>query len=1011
MARFTDGVIPPTASPEAITDKLASKQTAAYKKQYSELKINLAAQTKLYREAISKREELEKKYQDSLKKGKQDEINEARKTLTEQVDLVKKLNLEKENAERSFNEHVAQLNQQKFEILRTQEMNQLQYMSRLERKSHQENRAEELKNTKKQHETLTKFVKDATKRQNEIKKQLLDESLSAEARSQLEAEQEVLAERLKASEDTISKIELDVDMSNIEKDIQNIKIDLEAAYTPSEKVAAKQKELEDLRIKNAEKLWEIEQKHGKNSEEYKKAAKDAQKKESTAEKEVAKAEDDAKKAEGKGEDKKSKKASAAINQGLAAMGAATANIESTLMSIYGQQGKINARLQGAKSLSGEEILYQDMIQKVKDNVGMSGVVSQKAVVEKIGTLVDSGVAYNVELRAYLEAMKDNIASTFSAFDSNLLRLIRLQQKDSTAHRLGMEAALTELFNKYFSDTSYLSQAFDQVSSALLEASSLLSAETAVEFEYVVQKWLGSLSSLGLSDETVGNLASGINLLATGNVEELSGHNMQALLVQAANQAAIPYAKILTEGLDASETNKLLQGIIEYLKTIVDNPDLNNVTRAAYAKLYGLTVSDFTAISSITDSEIQKLYETTMSYQDTYQSLVNQFSSLRDRIHLSTLIDTAIENAFTGAAASIGDSALTYGLWKTLNVVKDITGGIDIPFINVWGFGLDLNTTVVDLIKMGIAGVSLIGSLVSGIGEAFSDPKLDSWTLDTVTTRGDAMNLLSPNGVSSGLSSSSESRSAGSGSGSDMESSSLAEGAESANDKSSIINADTHSEVTIEDLYNTLAINETITVISQINKIVSILESWGGGGGSSTGGGSSSTSTSSISSSSTITALNNIHSALVSDQTNSINKQLTKIIDIISDNKSVSPVVTPVGGGSTSTTTVDVSTYIQNLEAENKALQTVINSLTSNGSSSGLSTTVSSMSPDMQRQLEQLITSALKSTMAVGGNPEDDFVTLFVEKLVQKLQYSTFDVRMVNTYIDAVLQRFAYGGSI
>jgi hypothetical protein len=45
----------------------------------------------------------------------------------------------------------------------------------------------------------------------------------------------------------------------------------------------------------------------------------------------------------------------------------------------------------------------------------------------------------------------------------------------------------------------------------------------------------------------------------------------------------------------------------------------------------------------------------------------------------------------------------------------MTGGIALPFLNVYGFGVDLNTTVADL--MSVAALS--GGLLSGIGGMLS----------------------------------------------------------------------------------------------------------------------------------------------------------------------------------------------------------------------------------------------------------------------------------------------------
>jgi hypothetical protein len=102
-------------------------------------------------------------------------------------------------------------------------------------------------------------------------------------------------------------------------------------------------------------------------------------------------------------------------------------------------------------------------------------------------MVSKGIAYNVEQRAFIETVKDKIATTFSAFDSTLLRLIRIQEKDSTAARLGMESALTSFLNNMYETTEYLSDVASSVRQQLEQAEALMNSEKAVAFEYQVQK--------------------------------------------------------------------------------------------------------------------------------------------------------------------------------------------------------------------------------------------------------------------------------------------------------------------------------------------------------------------------------------------------------------------------------------------------------------------------------------------------------------------------------------------
>lgn len=67
--------------------------------------------------------------------------------------------------------------------------------------------------------------------------------------------------------------------------------------------------------------------------------------------------------------------------------------------------------------------------------------------DNVQSLAQQGIVYNIEQRAFLETISDKIAATFDTTNATLLRLVKLQQSDSTASRLGMEAYLTRYFNE------------------------------------------------------------------------------------------------------------------------------------------------------------------------------------------------------------------------------------------------------------------------------------------------------------------------------------------------------------------------------------------------------------------------------------------------------------------------------------------------------------------------------------------------------------------------------------
>lgn len=506
----------------------------------------------------------------------------------------------------------------------------------------------------------------------------------------------------------------------------------------------------------------------------------------------------------------------------AKINAATAQIDQNINSMFQYQAQINARLNGTDSD------YSDILKTIRRNIGINPLVSQKAMVENVKKLVDSGVTFDLEQRAFLATISDKIVNTFDAFDSNLLRVIRLQQADSTAARLGMESALNEFLNSNFNDSSYLNDAFDSVAGSLIDASAKLSRDQSVAFEYIVQKWLGSLYSLGLSSNTVSTIAQGLSYLGTGNVEALSGNeSLQSLLAMSAARAGLSYSDLLTGGIDANNTNLLLKSMVEYLKEIAENSG-NNVTAASYANVFGMNTTDLVAINNLQQSQINSLYKSTLSIEEANGQLQSEMNQVFSRTHVSQILETGLENLMTMASTGIGSNLLTYGTWKILNIVEDLTGGIAIPAISVFGNMVDLHTTVTQLAKAGMAGLSLMGSLIGGIGSLLSGGtsgalSWDTWKFDQYTSRGESINALKK-GVKSGFSASSSMSSTGSASSSDIRSTTLAEGAASAEEDAKTTNASVEKEAGItENIYKAIADESGPTTLTELVAIHSLLD--------------------------------------------------------------------------------------------------------------------------------------------------------------------------------------------
>lgn len=473
-------------------------------------------------------------------------------------------------------------------------------------------------------------------------------------------------------------------------------------------------------------------------------------------------------------------------------------IQDALNLITEYKGAMDSRLQGS------EKDYKSIVDKATTMLSVNPFVESKKVVDAMKRATEEGIVYNIEQRAFLNEISNKIADTFDAFDSNLTRLIRLQQSDSTAARLGMEATLTKLFNKMFEDNSYLNGVSDSVSAALLEASAMMSREVAAEFEFTVQKWLGALYSLGLSENTVTQIAQGLTYIATGDVMSMANNtNLQTLFTMAASKAGLDYAQLFVDGLDSSETNNLLGSIVGYIKEIAENSD-NNVVRAAYGDIFNVHMSDLRAISNMTQEEIVKLSELTYNYSQMLEETNSQlsFSNMWNRSSLGTMMETVYRNATFGMGMDLAANPATFALYKLTSYMNQENLEMAIPFINAMGFGLDLNTNIEDIMKLalGLTGAMSIGAnIFLGLaqGGGFT---LGSWDAAETTHRGGSLNFNTDTGtVDTGATY------VGNQSSDDMKQSSLEDATADAEETGKTTNKDTKTEYVFDDFYNAVIV--------------------------------------------------------------------------------------------------------------------------------------------------------------------------------------------------------------
>lgn len=407
----------------------------------------------------------------------------------------------------------------------------------------------------------------------------------------------------------------------------------------------------------------------------------------------------------------------AITEGLNA-------INNAISAYAKHQTAINARLNGVSSYS--------KIATSLSLIAYSPLLKAEDLYANVADLAGQGIATNIEQRALLMTVKDGIATTFDATSDSLKRIIRIQQNDSTAARMGLEAYLTEFLNVYVENTEYLQSTFDNVASSLLEASAMLKYNTSdvgasLEFEYQVQKWLGTLTGLGLSDQAAQAIASAIGQLGSGDVEGLTSNDVNNLLLMGANKSGkVSYTDLLSQGVTADDVNNLMQGIVSYMQDIA-NFD-NNIVRNQLAKTFGLSVSDVLSSKNISDHVLSEVVGDALSYEGMYTALADGFDALPARLGISNILDNLLSNLTYQTGANIAANPALFALWKITDLIKVATNGQDIavPFISAMGNGFDLNTGVANLMQMAIAGTGLlvgIPGIIAGLASAVNGSSL------------------------------------------------------------------------------------------------------------------------------------------------------------------------------------------------------------------------------------------------------------------------------------------------
>ena len=368
----------------------------------------------------------------------------------------------------------------------------------------------------------------------------------------------------------------------------------------------------------------------------------------------------------------------------------------------------------AYGLQGTQVTLNNVADELNSVLNGVGIVSQQKVYENLAKLVQAGIVYNAEQRAYLQTLSDDLGMAFQADNANLTRLINIQREDLSANRMAIEYSLHEFLQQNYATSQYIKEGFQSVSDALFEAQSLMQSSQAMELEATVQKWMGSLSSLGMSTSTITSLAQAIGYLGSGQYQKLAQSNMQNLLVYGLTKTTgAGYGELLEMGLSDESADKLIQGIVEALREFANNE--SNIVKSAYADVFGVTVSDLVAAAHLNTQFTEQSEIST-----DINNLLNQFDSF---IYGSTKVQNLLNNMVYGMATQLASDEGWYMTYKTINWISDqlssILSGVQVaPF----GVGADLGEVASAIGDLTVL-IPIVNSL-TGITSGITAGKLD-----------------------------------------------------------------------------------------------------------------------------------------------------------------------------------------------------------------------------------------------------------------------------------------------
>ena len=366
----------------------------------------------------------------------------------------------------------------------------------------------------------------------------------------------------------------------------------------------------------------------------------------------------------------------------------TSKLDNTIDNYVKRITSMRAQLQGSMKD------FETIEKNISSTLGSAGLVKQEAVYTKLYDLIDKGIIYNVEQRAFLATLSADINLMFDATNGTLLRLIRIQQADVTANKMTMQYSLQTILANTYQTTEYIKTKFTSVSDALLDMQSMMDTASGLNTEATIQSWLGAFYSGGVSGDTVSQLASALNAIGSGDISNL-GSGIANLVLMGVARSGLDYGELLNNGLNANNAGKILSSVSDYVKSFQGYE--SNVVKNQLSKLFGISVSDISAMANVKNVNVAG----SNPYGE--GSLLNMYSSF---VPAATQLTNTIDNLLYSTATGIASSPFQLGLYKTVDTLSQLTSGIKVGAL---GTQVDLGQAI-KIAQIAPVMMSMIGTM-------------------------------------------------------------------------------------------------------------------------------------------------------------------------------------------------------------------------------------------------------------------------------------------------------------